>query len=120
MKNLLRKAGKAAVAGALALGVVAGSAVAATAAPPGSVILSTPKRNLYCTLGTSTTAGFTHGAASCYNGLWPAEAGWWIVVTCVGGSTATSGLVASSPYQWNSVSAGWCWYGVADISVREP
>lgn len=120
MRNLLRKTGKAAAAGALALGVLASSTAVAAAAPPGSVITSTPKRGLYCTLGTSTTAGFYHGDVSCYNGQWPGEAGWWIVVTCVGGSTATSNLVSSSPLRWNSVRAGWCWYGVQDISVREP
>ncbi|MCG8925516.1 hypothetical protein [Lentzea sp. CC55] len=119
MKELLRKAGQAVVAGALAVGVIASTTAVATAAPPGSVITSTPKRGMYCTLTTSVTAGFTHGDASCYNGLWPGEAGWYIVVTCVGGSTATSGAVSSSPYRWGSASAGWCWNGVRDIAIRE-
>ncbi|GAA3464267.1 hypothetical protein ACFFSW_17035 [Saccharothrix longispora] len=119
MNGLLRKAGKAAVAGALAVGAVAGGSAVANAAPPGSVILSTPKTNMYCTLSTSASLGFYHGDASCYNGSWDGNVAWSITVTCVGGSTAVSGITTTPHYRWGSISAGWCWNGVQDIAIRE-
>ncbi|QFZ20301.1 hypothetical protein EKG83_25355 [Saccharothrix syringae] len=63
--------------------------------------------------------GFYHGDASCFNVSWPGNVAWSITVTCVGGSTATSGIVLSPPRNWASVSAGWCWNGVRDIAIRE-
>jgi hypothetical protein len=118
----LRTTALAVATSAISLGALVGAASPASAAPPGSTIV-TQKYGQTCNLWVTSSLGWYHGSPSCYN-PGPAKAKWYVVVTCKNsdgtpGSVATSALVTQYGGGWSSTSAGWCWYGVRSMDIVE-